>query len=201
MKNLLKINLKKYFTLGYYTKKVNPSKNKIESKYELFKKFLNEKKNRFELGSRYPSSQESDYYYKWFNSSIPNMVEIINRGEKAKILQIDKDQAQKAKEKLNKIIEDNKQNDILNQYFKANQERRFSGNDEISEDERLLLLQWIKSNVKPIVEILDETNNLPIEYVYPLNKPSDEIRRIIARHNFQSMVNLNKQSKLLDKTC
>jgi len=194
MRNLLKINIKKYFNLGQYFKK-NTDYDKYNVRTELFKKFIDEKRNRFELGLRYPSSQESDNYYKWFNSAIPSIIKIIEKDEEVRLLQQDIIDAHQTKVKLNEIIKNNEKNNALSEYFKANKERHANNDDNISDNERLLLLKWVKLNVEPISDVLRKTNNLPIEYEYPLNKPNDEIRRIIARSNFVSKVQLEKQEK------
>jgi hypothetical protein len=145
------------------------------------------------------SNDARDYFYKWLKLNKDKIMSIIHKLE-GKDAKINIDNVNKIA--LTKLIKQSELNISFDEYIKERNKRQSDGKIlEPNIKELEALMSWVKLNSTDIVEILRVSKLLPnnVIRVRTINEPSGDIRRIIARENHKTRIELIKQTKEINK--
>jgi len=189
------------------------------SKESIFKEFINRKKSRIgELRKKEkwdhvgeiknwwiydthktPTSEEEHLFYKWFWKSKNRMIKLMKPNGVVG----------KSNIGLKKMSDDEKSNDILRKYFEAKNIK--TNSIGFTESEKYKFLEeWVRFNRWTIEDIMLDLGIIkPITvYKFKPSKGTDEIRRVIARMDYDDRaklrndeIELRKKEIIATKTC
>ena len=185
----------KYFKKLWYAltnKELPPKKLSTEEVYQLYRTEKDKSEGAIRRGVKIATPLESKLFHDWLDSSKGRMIEIMSTLEEN-----DKQIIVKAEDRiiLKKIIKNDKSNEILTKYLEVKKKSELPNMKGILfPNEYEYFLEFFNLNKELIVEYMVSTKSIPTKVIYKsvVNKPNDEIRRIIARDNLRDDIKLEQ---------
>jgi hypothetical protein len=167
--------------------------------WDLYKREKDKRTDSIKRGSGRPSPLEVKLFGDWFYAKSPRMLKIINDlnyNDKKIVINA------KNKELLMKIVDNDESNKILAKYLEDNKNKSKETRlmeeiypDTVKNNKYGYFLQWFNLNRELLIEVMTSTNSLPENIIYKaiLNKPNDDLQRLIAREKYVSRTALDDQ--------